>query len=101
MRSVMDIRGNSQSLDDTPCIGICSATQWGDAICKGCGRTATEIRDWNILPTLYKKLVILRAIDEGYTPRPVYNYEKNPDKNSDLRGVRTFLPGKDKHSGSV
>ena len=68
MRYIMDARGNSQSLDDTPCIGICSATQWGDAICKGCGRTVTEIRDWNLFPPIYKKLVILRAVDEGYTP---------------------------------
>jgi predicted Fe-S protein YdhL (DUF1289 family) len=30
---------------DAPCIAICSTAQ-GDAICKGCGRTETEVQDW-------------------------------------------------------
>lgn len=29
----------------TPCIGICSVSQ-GDDICRGCGRTLIEIRNW-------------------------------------------------------
>ena len=66
--------GKSQSLDDNPCIGICSATQWGDAICRGCGRTATEIRDWNTLPSISRKLIVLRAVDDGYKPRQVQQY---------------------------
>jgi len=97
MRCVMDIRGNAQSLEDTPCIGICSATQWGDAICRGCGRTTTEIRDWSILPTLYKKLAILRAVDEGYTPRSVYVYKNDPD----LGRVCVFAIGSSEPPGSV
>ena len=97
----MDARGNSQSLDDTPCIGICSATQWGDAICKGCGRTVTEIRDWNQLPPIYKKLVVLRAVDEGYTPRQVYIYENDPDKDRNRRRICPLLTSKDKPSSPV
>jgi predicted Fe-S protein YdhL (DUF1289 family) len=31
----------------SPCRGVCSATSQGDAICRGCGRTAEEVRDWN------------------------------------------------------
>jgi predicted Fe-S protein YdhL (DUF1289 family) len=30
---------------DTPCIAICSTSQ-GDDLCKGCGRTFAEVRDW-------------------------------------------------------
>jgi len=30
----------------SPCIGVCS-TATGDAICRGCGRTLDEIREWN------------------------------------------------------
>jgi predicted Fe-S protein YdhL (DUF1289 family) len=30
---------------DTPCIAICSTSQ-GDRICKGCGRTDTEVQHW-------------------------------------------------------
>ena len=31
----------------TPCSGMCTATALGDPICRGCGRTAEEVRDWN------------------------------------------------------
>lgn len=31
----------------SPCVGVCTATSLGDAICKGCLRTAEEVRDWN------------------------------------------------------
>ena len=31
---------------DTPCRGICSHCV-GDDICRGCGRTVAEVRDWN------------------------------------------------------
>ena len=82
----MDVEGNSQSLADIPCIGVCSATQWGDSICKGCGRTATEIRDWAILPSVYRKLVVIRAIGEGYTPRQVQRY--TPDNALKKSSVR-------------
>ncbi len=42
----MDINGK-RNLTDTPCIGVCSATALGDAICRGCGRTFDEVRLWN------------------------------------------------------
>lgn len=31
----------------SPCVGVCTATSLGDAICRGCLRTAEEVRDWN------------------------------------------------------
>jgi hypothetical protein len=42
----MDVAGN-KSLTDSPCVGICSATALGDAICLGCGRSFQEVIDWN------------------------------------------------------
>ena len=33
------------STPDTPCIAICSTSQ-GDAVCKGCGRTESEVQYW-------------------------------------------------------
>lgn len=42
----MDIAGN-KNLTDSPCVGICSATSLGDAVCIGCGRTFQEVIDWN------------------------------------------------------
>lgn len=32
--------------ESSPCIGRCSHNV-GDDICKGCGRTIPEVRDWN------------------------------------------------------
>ena len=73
----MDIMGNPESLDDNPCIGTCSATQWGDTTCKGCGRTSLEIRDWNSLSSIARKLIVLRSVDEGYLPRQLQHYKAN------------------------
>ena len=42
----MDISGE-KNLTDSPCVGVCSATALGDAICIGCGRTFEEVRLWN------------------------------------------------------
>jgi|TARA_R110000803_G_scaffold19565_4_gene51122 predicted Fe-S protein YdhL (DUF1289 family) len=55
-------------LADSPCIGICTVTQWGTRTCKGCGRTASEIRDWNTFEDVEKKLIVLRCW-EDYLPR--------------------------------
>ena len=42
----MKINGE-RDLTDSPCVGICSSTNVGDAICIGCGRTAEEVIEWN------------------------------------------------------
>ena len=70
----MDITGDPQSLADNPCIGVCSTAQGMDKVCRGCGRTTLEIRDWNVLPSIDRKLIVLRAVDEGYSPRQVQRY---------------------------
>lgn len=36
-----------RGLTTTPCIGICSTTNTGDIICRGCGRTSKQVIDWN------------------------------------------------------
>lgn len=41
---------------DSPCIAICSTAQ-GDAICKGCGRSFEEVRDWPQLDPFAKRAV--------------------------------------------
>ena len=41
---------------DSPCIAICSTAQ-GDNICKGCGRTFDEVRDWPQLDPFTKRAV--------------------------------------------
>jgi len=58
--------GRCTSIADCPCVGICSCTQWGDDRCKGCGRTATEVRDWNTFSKIEKKIINLRNASENY-----------------------------------
>jgi len=58
--------GRCTSIADCPCVGICSCTQWGDDRCKGCGRTATEVRDWNTFSKIEKKIINLRNAAENY-----------------------------------
>ena len=41
----------------TPCIGRCTCTL-GDDICKGCGRTADQVRDWNGYSDAEKSAII-------------------------------------------
>lgn len=43
----MSTRSPRNSPTGSPCVGRCTATSLGDEICRGCGRTAEEVRDWN------------------------------------------------------
>lgn len=42
--------------DSSPCVGQCTLTT-GDKVCKGCGRTEAEFRDWNTFTTEQKIFV--------------------------------------------
>lgn len=42
----MKINGE-KDFTDSPCVGICSSTSFGDEVCIGCGRTAQEVIEWN------------------------------------------------------
>jgi uncharacterized protein len=64
-----NLNGVTSSLADSPCIGICSTTQWGDDRCSGCGRTYSEVRDWHTLPEVEKKLINIRNASEKYNIR--------------------------------
>ncbi len=44
----------------TPCIGICSTTSIGDAICRGCKRYAFEVIRWNTYNESEKEAVLRR-----------------------------------------
>jgi predicted Fe-S protein YdhL (DUF1289 family) len=45
----------------TPCIGICSTTSVGDAICRGCKRFSFEVIDWNSYTNEEKQAVLDRV----------------------------------------
>ena len=69
--------GRCVSVADSPCIGICSTTQFGDDRCKGCGRTQTEIRDWGTFSDTEKKIIILRNASEHYDIRHLQSRSKD------------------------
>ncbi len=43
-----------ESTPDTPCIAICSTSQ-GDDVCKGCGRSFTEVQLWTQMTPTQKR----------------------------------------------
>lgn len=49
---------------DAPCIAICSTAQ-GDPVCKGCGRTESEVQHWPSLSPAEKRVVWRRITREG------------------------------------
>ncbi len=49
---------------DSPCIAICSTSQ-GDAVCKGCGRSFDEVRDWTSYSPGHKRAVWRRIVQDG------------------------------------
>jgi len=48
----------------SPCIGVCT-TVVGDEICRGCGRKAQEVIDWNRMSTEARKVVADRLMIES------------------------------------
>ncbi len=52
------------STPDAPCIAICSTSQ-GDDICKGCGRSSDEVRDWPVLSPAEKRVVWHRITQQA------------------------------------
>jgi predicted Fe-S protein YdhL (DUF1289 family) len=49
---------------DTPCIAICSTSQ-GDELCKGCGRTFTEVQLWLEMSPTEKRQTWCRISQDG------------------------------------
>lgn len=45
----------------TPCIGVCSATSFGDRICRGCKRFGFEVINWNLYTEDEKQAVLNRV----------------------------------------
>lgn len=44
----------------TPCLGICSTTSFGDAVCRGCKRYSYEVINWNSYDSEAKSAVLKR-----------------------------------------
>jgi predicted Fe-S protein YdhL (DUF1289 family) len=52
------------STPDAPCIAICSTSQ-GDEVCKGCGRSFTEVQNWPVMTPAEKRHTWRRITMEG------------------------------------
>jgi len=60
----------------TPCVGICSTTSQGDAICIGCKRTARQVLEWNTYPDA-KKIKIMNNLKADKAPRCKYCHSED------------------------
>jgi len=49
---------------DAPCIAICSTSQ-GDELCKGCGRTFSEVQHWTSMTPAEKRVTWRRISQEA------------------------------------
>lgn len=52
---------------DTPCVAVCSTTF--DEVCRGCGRTVTEVAQWVFMTDEEKDRVWERITAQGYPRR--------------------------------
>ncbi len=71
-RANLPMASNLHDLPDSPCIGVCSTLF--DEVCKGCGRTATEVSNWVFLSDDEKRAVWERISREGTAMR--FQYDK-------------------------
>jgi predicted Fe-S protein YdhL (DUF1289 family) len=52
---------------DSPCVAVCSTLF--DEICRGCGRTATEVSNWVFMTEGQRQVVWERIRVQGYPRR--------------------------------
>lgn len=75
--------GKCVSVADNPCIGVCSTSVMpDDDRCKGCGRTRTEVIDWETYTDLEKKIINLRNASENFGIRHLIRSSKWQDIKS-------------------
>ena len=81
MSNLQEVLGEPTTLSDSPCIGRCSTT-WGDDICKGCGRSNKQIREWPSYTSLEKKLINL-SLAKKFQAKKKMSDKKHPIKELD------------------
>jgi predicted Fe-S protein YdhL (DUF1289 family) len=85
---------SSNSMSNSPCVGKCSTSMAPfDEICKGCGRSVEEIRDWETYTDLDKKLINLKNVMRGYGIRQkIESYgDEMSEKKQDIQGRMTTV----------
>ena len=69
----MSILGNSETV---ACKGVCSHAV-GDDVCRGCGRTVEQVRDWNSY-SREQKIDIIKAHKENLNSAPESRPRRRP-----------------------
>jgi predicted Fe-S protein YdhL (DUF1289 family) len=85
---------SSNSMSNSPCVGKCSTSMAPfDEICKGCGRSVEEIRDWETYTDLDKKLINLKNVMRGYNIRQKAELcgDEMNEKKQDIQGRMTTV----------
>ena len=85
---------SSNSMSNSPCVGKCSTSMAPfDEICKGCGRSIEEIRDWETYTDLDKKLINLKNVMRGYSIRQkIESYgDEMSERKQDIQGRMTTV----------
>jgi predicted Fe-S protein YdhL (DUF1289 family) len=70
-----------ESTPDTPCIAICSTSQ-GDDVCKGCGRTFSEVQYWTEMRATEKRVTWRRITQEGTS----WRFNKYAERAAEKKG---------------
>ena len=87
----------SISLANSPCVGVCSTSMAPfDEVCKGCGRTVEEIRDWEKYDEFDKKIINVKNWLQGYNIRQRRDKIKfmanhSEEKINDIKGRLTTI----------
>lgn len=76
------------STPDAPCIAICSTAQ-GDALCKGCGRTETEVQHWPRMSPAEKRAVWRRITLQA----TAWRFNRYAERARQASGIDHPLPG--------
>ena len=87
----------SISLANSPCVGVCSTSMAPfDEVCKGCGRTVEEIRDWEEYNEFDKKIINVKNWLQGYNIRQrrdkiKFMADHSEEKINDIKGRLTTI----------
>ncbi|HCI70556.1 MAG TPA: hypothetical protein DHV30_08150 [Balneola sp.] len=93
-RNKLKMSGLSSSLEDSPCISVCSTTHSKKNICI-CGRNVEQINSWNTYDTVTKKIIVMNAIkDKKYYPRQKLTFLADDHNISFEKAKKIFVTGK-------
>ena len=89
-RDQLKMDGLSTSLEDSPCISVCSTTYGLKDSCI-CGRNLKQISSWNSYDTVTKKKIVMEAIkDEKSFPRQKLTFLANDHNISFEKAKQIF-----------